>query len=253
MSGEADLNQLLQELDRPAKAEEPAPIKPQRAAVIKASQPMQVQKTELPRLSNASNLDDIDAIVANMNYDPDAPEAAGICHKCRRAINKSDSHVEVRSKPHHLACWTCSTCHRQLQADDYYESHHGAHNCEKCHLATLDLCVACKKHIHGGSKISQAEGGKFHTACFVCSTCQTPLSKYVEAGGRVYCEKHYAEHHNPKCVGCHKPLTSTFAHTEAGDYHTECFSCSKCHAQIGSGKYYQDRGNFVCGNCAAKK
>jgi len=249
-----DLNDLLQQLDRPVKAESAPPVKPQRAALVQPSSPMKPTTTTqpLPRLSNAGDLDDIDAIVANMNFDPNAEEASGICSKCKRAINKSQTYVEVRGKPQHLECHTCTSCRKQLAADDFFEPTAGARQCQSCFTAGLDKCAACHQHITPGTAISHAEGRKFHQKCFTCSVCSTSLTKYVESGGKFFCEPHYADRHNPKCISCNKAITSTYATTDKGNLHVECFKCHKCQSQIGTGKYFVDGSSFVCGNCNRK-
>jgi len=250
---DAELDNLLGALATKTDSTAPPPIKPQRAVTRGGgvSAPMVVQKTAIPRVSQqgAENMDDVDAILANMNFDPNAQEASGICNKCKRQINKSDNFLEVFGKNYHLDCWTCSTCHKQLRNDDFFASRPGLTNCEKCHLATLDICAGCHKHIPGGSNISNVDGAKYHANCFVCSTCHQPLTKFTESGGRFYCEKHYQEQHNPKCVGCGKVIASQYAQADKGSYHPECFKCHRCHSTIGSGRYFVDGASFVCANC----
>ncbi len=161
---------------------------------------------------------------------------------------KSQAFLEAHGKYYHLDCWACSTCHKKLMNDDFFESRAGLSNCDKCHLATLDVCVACRKPIAGGSH-STVDGHKYHSACFVCATCHAPLTKFAEHNGKFFCEPHYQAQNNPKCVACSQVIVSQYAQTDKGPYHPDCFKCHKCSSLIGSGRYFVSGAHFVCANC----
>ena len=55
----------------------------------------------------------------------------------------------------------------------------------------INRCVRCKEFIDNGQYFL-ALGGYYHHNCFVCDTCQVPLSngKFWERDGKSYCEHH---------------------------------------------------------------
>lgn len=128
----------------------------------------------------------------------------------------SHEYVDVHKSKYHTKCWLCSTCHKQLLNHDFFESHPGAHNCADCHKKTLETCPVCHNRIEGGASIVNVDGKKYHDKCWVCNVCRAPLTSYHERDGKVWCQTHFNEKYNPKCVACHKPIVGTYAETSKG-------------------------------------
>lgn len=48
------------------------------------------------------------------------------------------------------------------------------------------------------------DGVGWHPACFTCTSCDELLIDltYCVREGHIYCERHYAEMHKPRCCAC---------------------------------------------------
>jgi len=251
MSGDAELDNLLGDLAAPSKASDVAPVAPSRGVIKKYNPPAATSHKaggSLP-VKGVHHDDEVDNILAHMNFDPDAEDSHATCLKCHEAILMSHEYVEVARHKYHTKCWLCSTCHKQLLNHDFFESHPGAHNCADCHKKTLDVCPGCHQHIQGGAPVVNVEGRKYHDKCWVCNVCRSPLTSYHERDGKVWCQTHFNEKYNPKCVSCSRPITGTYAETKKGQYHVDCFKCNSCHRAIGSDKYFDSPSGVLCGNC----
>ncbi|KAG6324956.1 hypothetical protein E4U22_006744 [Claviceps purpurea] len=111
-------------------------------------------------------------------------------------------------------------------------------------------CKACGIAITGKS-ISSADGrltGKYHKACFVCSTCRAPFSSSVfyVLGDKPYCEQDYHKLNNSLCGSCKRGIEGQFAEDEAGvKYHLRCFRCLDCGVSLVDG-YFEVAGYAYC-------
>ncbi|KAL7854769.1 hypothetical protein SRHO_G00169590 [Serrasalmus rhombeus] len=67
-----------------------------------------------------------------------------------------------------------------------------------------DVCHACKKRVYMAERL-RAEGLFFHSECFRCDTCSTPLSQGGQAfdseQGKLYCKLHFSQRKFMKCGG----------------------------------------------------
>ncbi|KAG5959960.1 hypothetical protein E4U58_004801 [Claviceps cyperi] len=111
-------------------------------------------------------------------------------------------------------------------------------------------CKACGIAITGKS-ISSADGrltGKYHKACFVCSTCRAPFSSSVfyVLGNKPYCEQDYHKLNNSLCGSCKRGIEGQFAEDEAEvKYHLRCFRCLDCGVSLVGG-YFEVSGYAYC-------
>lgn len=111
-------------------------------------------------------------------------------------------------------------------------------------------CKACKMPITGKS-ISSADGrltGKYHKACFVCTTCKAPFMSaefYVHAD-KPYCELHYHELNGSLCGSCGRGIEGQYAEDEGKTkYHVGCFCCLDCGISLTDG-YFEVDGYAYC-------
>ncbi|TQV93980.1 LIM domain-containing protein [Cordyceps javanica] len=111
-------------------------------------------------------------------------------------------------------------------------------------------CKACRGPITGKS-ISSADGrltGKYHKACFVCSTCSRPFTSaefYVHRD-RPYCEIHYHKLNGSLCGACDRGIEGQYAEDEARvKYHVGCFRCLDCGLSLSDG-YFEVDGKPYC-------
>ncbi|QUC16050.1 uncharacterized protein UV8b_00291 [Ustilaginoidea virens] len=118
-------------------------------------------------------------------------------------------------------------------------------------------CKACGIAITGKS-ISSADGrlsGKYHKACFVCSTCHEPFSSSVfyVLEDRPYCEHHYHKLNNSICGSCNRGIEGQFAEDETQvKHHVGCFRCLDCRVSLTDG-YFEVGGSAYCERDAWKR
>ncbi|KAL8348656.1 hypothetical protein RB601_002345 [Gaeumannomyces tritici] len=111
-------------------------------------------------------------------------------------------------------------------------------------------CKACREPITGKS-ISSADGrltGRYHKACFVCTTCRDPFTSatfYVH-DDMPYCEQHYHEINGSLCGTCNIGIEGQYLADERDTkYHPPCFRCADC-GQILSDGYFEIGGRRYC-------
>lgn len=118
-------------------------------------------------------------------------------------------------------------------------------------------CKACGIAITGKS-ISSADGrltGKYHKACFVCTTCYEPFSSsvfYVH-GDKPYCEQHYHKLNGSLCGSCGRGIEGQYVEDESrSKYHVGCFACLDCGVSLFDG-YFEVDGLAYCERDAWKR
>lgn len=111
-------------------------------------------------------------------------------------------------------------------------------------------CKACRQAITGKS-ISSADGrltGKYHKACFVCTTCSEPFSsaEFYVLNDKPYCEQHYHKLNGSLCGSCQKGIEGQYLQDEFQiKYHVGCFRCLDCGQSL-SGGYFEVEGRSYC-------
>ncbi|KAI0012651.1 hypothetical protein F4779DRAFT_17028 [Xylariaceae sp. FL0662B] len=111
-------------------------------------------------------------------------------------------------------------------------------------------CKACRQPITGKS-ISSADGrltGRYHKACFVCTTCQEPFSSatFYVLNDKPYCEQHYHKLNGSLCGRCDRGIEGQYLEDEAPrKYHPGCFRCGDCGVVLRDG-YFDVAGSAYC-------
>lgn len=111
-------------------------------------------------------------------------------------------------------------------------------------------CKACGLAITGKS-ISSADGrltGRYHKACFVCTTCQEPFqtAEFYVHGDRPYCKRHYHKMNGSLCGSCRDGIEGQYLEDEStSKYHVQCFRCGDCQNVLRDG-YYEVDGRAYC-------
>ncbi|KAM7216309.1 hypothetical protein V8F06_008328 [Rhypophila decipiens] len=111
-------------------------------------------------------------------------------------------------------------------------------------------CKACRLPITGKS-ISSADGrltGRYHKACFVCSTCKEPFSSatFYVLEDRPYCHRHYHELNGSLCGSCDKGIEGQYLEDESTKkHHVGCFRCGDCGMVLKDG-YFEVNGGSYC-------
>ncbi|KAI6228980.1 BMA-LIM-9, isoform c [Aphelenchoides fujianensis] len=128
-------------------------------------------------------------------------------------------------------------------------------------LPATTECRKCKGTLPQGSMSVLApklgEDAAFHPACFFCGlfangngrraklsdTCQQLLVDltYCVREDKIYCERHYAELHKPRCSACDEAMNK--------DWHTEHFGCWQCDTQLTGQRYILRDDHPFCIKC----
>lgn len=122
----------------------------------------------------------------------------------------------------------------------------------------LKPCGGCGQRISDDFAV-EALGETWHSSCFVCAWCSTPLSgmspdpddgegatpfNFYFHGGSVYCPKDYMEQMCDKCSGCGFAVDQGISAMGA-TWHQECFVCAECNEVLDQGFYVVD-GHPLC-------
>ncbi|VDN99245.1 unnamed protein product [Rodentolepis nana] len=143
----------------------------------------------------------------------------------------------------------------------------------------VEKCAKCHKHIEG--TIVTAMNKKWHSECFVCTGCHSPLAgqSFHNKDGSPYCIKCRQEKFDPTCdvshyttiylilkpplkfnaplpyiyinfisQKCGKKIDPTVKYTIYQDksFHRECFTCSECNQPIEGKKFVIKDGKYCC-------
>nr|CDS32304.1 Four and a half LIM domains protein 3 [Hymenolepis microstoma] len=118
---------------------------------------------------------------------------------------------------------------------------------ESCPIM-VEKCAKCHKHIEG--TIVTAMNKKWHSECFVCTGCHTPLAgqSFHNKDGAPYCIKCRQEKFDPTCDKCGKKIDPTVKYSIYKDksFHRECFTCSECNQPIDGKKFIIKDGKYCC-------
>lgn len=124
-------------------------------------------------------------------------------------------------------------------------------------VASRGDCKACGMSITGKS-ISSADGrltGKYHKACFVCTTCSQPFAsaEFYVLNDKPYCGRHYHELNGSLCGTCHNGIEGQFVEDERkAKHHVGCFRCLDCGQSLSDG-YFEVNGQSYCERDALKR
>jgi hypothetical protein len=119
------------------------------------------------------------------------------------------------------------------------------------------ICKLCNEEIRGKC-ISSADGrltGKYHKACFACTTCREPFTstEFYVLSDKPYCEPHYHKLNGSLCGSCGKGIEGQYLEDEAlVKYHVGCFRCGDCDMSLSNG-YFEVDGKAFCERDAWKR
>ncbi|KAB5572671.1 hypothetical protein GE09DRAFT_679515 [Coniochaeta sp. 2T2.1] len=111
-------------------------------------------------------------------------------------------------------------------------------------------CKSCRLPITGKS-ISSADGrltGRYHKACFVCTTCSSPFtsSTFYVLDDKPYCELHYHALNGSLCGACGLGIEGQYLEDESTKkHHPGCFRCGDCGVVLRDG-YFEVNGAAYC-------
>ncbi|KAI3546015.1 LIM domain-containing protein [Colletotrichum cuscutae] len=111
-------------------------------------------------------------------------------------------------------------------------------------------CKSCGDAITGKS-ISSSDGrltGRYHKACFVCTTCREPFSsaEFYVLNDKPYCGNHYHKLNGSLCGSCRRGIEGQYLEDEERiKYHVGCFRCGDCGMSLSNG-YFEVNGRSYC-------
>lgn len=116
--------------------------------------------------------------------------------------------------------------------------------------ASRGKCKRCNDMITGKS-ISSADGrltGRYHKACFVCTTCYEPFqtAEFYVHEDRPYCKYHYHKMNASLCGSCQDGIEGQYLEDESTKkFHVDCFRCGDCKMVLRDG-YFEVDGRAYC-------
>ncbi|GAA5808596.1 hypothetical protein MFLAVUS_001988 [Mucor flavus] len=173
-----------------------------------------------------------DSLVRTLN-----PIYAGLeCPACNKPIEGSV--VSAMEKIWHTQCFRCTTCHKTLENEQYYEKDNEPY-CGKDYRKMYSLhCDFCHEPIEN-SAIS-ALGKHYHEGHFGCTTCQKPFgdhSAFMVYEDKPYCQEDYLKICGKKCSGCGEYISGEYINALDQEWHKNCFNCFDCKRPFTNGTF----------------
>ena len=184
---------------------------------------------------------------------------AGVCAACNGNLDYGEV-VHALGGSWHRMCFMCVSCRQIIAAGAPLMQQQGLPCCMPCweeHFA--DRCAACKKPIGAGARaitLQDRSGRQYHSDCFVCSACRSPLKDDVlPANGALNCRPCWMKLHAERCDGCGKPFNPGGRYVTCGarQLHPACFCCEGCGAALADGTYVPHGDCAMCGDCDAER
>ncbi|XP_066506599.1 four and a half LIM domains protein 1b, partial [Hoplias malabaricus] len=165
--------------------------------------------------------------------------------------------VEYKGNSYHDECFTCSECKKPIASQSFLKKNDNIY-CSSCHEKKFaKLCAGCNQAITTGGV--NYEDRPYHSACFVCVSCRTPLAgtRFTSHSEKVYCVNCYKTCVAKKCSGCSNPITgfgkaTNVVNFEGGTWHDYCFICKKCSLNLADKRFVSKNGHVYCSDCAKK-
>jgi LIM domain len=174
------------------------------------------------------------------------------------------SATDLRCESCYSKTFNCAVCHQPVQSEYVIEANRFVH--PSC---SARRCGKCSGSLVGVSDVIEALDQHYHTSCFTCAKCATPINgAFQNRDG------------TPWCVSCHDDAATTTAANGLSDshgacpvcaapvtkgsgsmqvsgqhYHIACFVCSQCQRNLASGTgvgVYVQAGSLICGDCHSR-
>jgi len=170
------------------------------------------------------------------------------CFKCGKQAARDEELVSVAGNEYHAACLVCelTSCGEVIEPSDCI----GVKN--KLYCSWHPHCGKCRTPIREEELLEHPSGGAYHTQCFVCSRCSSPLagqqSEVYE--GEIVCA---ACHPMGVCAICNGLLSEQHIVVLSSRMHYECFRCISCAAPFESTDEpvaVTESGQPICQRCS---
>lgn len=143
----------------------------------------------------------------------DGTKVIGSCARCREKIESESEGCNALGENFHRQCFHCNQCGGELVNREFIHSNNRVY-CNDCFYSQevtgiTPSCSDCFTPIK--DDICIAMGRRFHTACFKCSICATPLAGCEFRLGpttdwELLCFHDWGVRYAPRCGGCRQPI-----------------------------------------------
>ncbi|KAI8633884.1 hypothetical protein F5Y19DRAFT_256753 [Xylariaceae sp. FL1651] len=228
-SGTAEMDALMDDLQNSMDALQPGPPTPSSIPIPRGSSP----KPATPQRGASQGLRLDPAVQAERDTRLGSPISPG------SAPSSDNRELAVQGGQGRMRSLTAST------------SGSSSHNRQPSrNPRSRGNCKACREPITGKS-IASADGrltGRYHKACFVCTTCKEPFSSatFYVLNDQPYCEQHYHKLNGSLCGSCNRGIEGQYLEDEVPQkYHPGCFRCGDCGIVLRDG-YFDVNGKSYC-------
>ncbi|WP_395241596.1 LIM domain-containing protein, partial [Salmonella sp. s51933] len=116
-------------------------------------------------------------------------------------------------------------------------------------------CASCRAQIKPEDKKLTYKDESYHSDCFVCHQCRTPLGteSFVKKDDKRYCQGCNTRLFAKTCSACDDVIKTTSVDYEDKTYHSTCFICSECHNPLAGKKFHKMGRKLVCKPCYREK
>ncbi|CAO0797557.1 unnamed protein product [Mucor circinelloides] len=165
------------------------------------------------------------------------PIYAGLdCPKCHQPIEGSV--VSALDQVWHAHCFTCSTCRKPLENQQFFEKN-GQPYCKKDYQDLFSLhCDFCHEPIE--QQAISALGKHYHEGHFCCTACGKPFgdhSAFMVHNDKPYCQQDYMKMCGKKCSGCGEYISGEYINALDKEWHKSCFVCTDCKQPFTGGSF----------------
>jgi len=174
-----------------------------------------------------------------------AAEAANPCKKCKGALERTNVVLVDGVDLYHASCFVCGTC--KCEFEQYYWEWQQVPYCHPHYIDAAGLvCGGCGKRIEE-DKVTIADGKKWHTNCFGCTTCNSLFNEgYYAHEDKPYCFRHYMKARGLLCAKCDEPVEQGDKSWEKKAWHRKCWVCTSCEEPFGADGFFGHEGKPYC-------
>lgn len=176
---------------------------------------------------------------------------APVCQNCKKHIH--GPYILAGKSTWCKQCsqsdFVCNKCKRSLMEIGFIEADLDKYYCQTCYEDTYaPICSRCNRKVIG--ECLNALGKQWHPNCFVCGHCRLPFgnSSFYLEDKVAYCEEDWNKLFTTKCSACLCPIEAGDKWIEAlnKNYHSDCFRCTNCRANLEGSTFYCKNGKPYC-------
>lgn len=167
----------------------------------------------------------------------------------------SESAIRWRSNFYHSECFYCIKCLKPITTTETHMNVSGFPVCKHCYQQTQNVCIRCLRTVDKRNSLEFFFQGKaYHTHCdhAICSTCGMELrpDNFAVLENSSICTKCWYLAMKNQCNKCRKPILSSDLLKYHGKWHSECFRCFRCNADVTNcNGILIDNDQIFCSNC----